>query len=289
MKYMKKEVIQKFIKTTLFVLLGNLIYAISVVYFVLPNNLITGGVACIGMIFNKLCGFNLETVITISSYSLFIIGCIFLGKNFAIQTVISSITYPLFISILNSLPIEVNVSPIVAVIIGGVIAGFGLGIVIKQGATTGGTDIPPMIIHKYTKIKISLLMFLTDGIIAFIGLIAYSLESVLLGIIYIYLYSETMNRILVGNTNSAVQCIIIASKVDEISKYIHVDLDRGSTQIKAIGGYTKRDVTLILTVISKSQYDLLEKKVAEVDEKAFIIATSAKDVKGEGFSTYLPS
>lgn len=286
---MNADIIKTFIKRTIIVLLGNFIYAVSVSYFVLPNNMITGGVAGIGLVVNKLFDVNLEYAITVASYGLFIIGCIFLGKQFAIQTVLCSITYPLFITLLGKFPLLVEFSPLIDVFVGGAIAGVGLGIVIKQGATTGGTDIPPLIINKYTGISVSLLMFITDGIIAAGALIAFSIENILYGIMYIYIYSTTMNKILVGDTSAAVQCIIITTKIDDICQYIHVDLDRGSTLLKATGGYSKKDINCILTVVSRKQYDLLNKKVQEVDEKAFIIATNAKDVKGEGFSYYLPS
>ena len=279
---MKKRVID-----ILVILAGNFLLAVSVNYFVLPFNILSGGVAGIAVITKSLFSWDPTIVIDVLVIGMFFIGWLFLGREFAVKTALSSIVYPVFLELLKFFPCELKIDMIMACLYGGVLAGIGIGLVFRHNGSTGGTDIPPLIIHKYTGMEVGKLILILDAICALAGMVAYGIEDLLFGLLYIYISSNTINRTMVPKTDEAVALYIISNEVEKICNYIHIDLYRGTTLLDAKGGYTGEDKSVILTVVSKDQYLKLSKFVDETDPYAFIIVSDAKDIKGEGF-TYEP-
>ncbi len=279
---MKKRILD-----ILVILAGNFLLAISVNYFVLPFDILSGGVAGIAVITKSLFNWNPNVVIDVLVIVMFFIGWLFLGKEFAIKTALSSIVYPLFLELLKHYPCQLNIDLIMACLYGGVTAGIGIGLVFRHNGSTGGTDIPPLVIHKYTGWDVGTLVMILDAILAVAGLVAYGIEDVLFGLLYIYISSTAINRTMVPKTDEAVALYIISNEVEKICQFIHTDLYRGTTLLDAVGGYTGEKKSVILTVVSKDQYLKLSKFVDETDPYAFIIVSDAKDIKGEGF-TYEP-
>lgn len=262
--------------------------ALSVEFFVLPYDILSGGVAGIAVIVTKFINVDGQVVIDILVIALFIIGALVLGREFALKTFLCSLTYPIFLRLLASIHYNLEVSKLLACIYGGAIAGAGIGIVLRFDASTGGTDIPPLIVHKYTGWSIAVLMWVMDAAICVAGLVAYGVEDVLLGIIYIYLSSYAINKVVVPKTDEAVALQIISDKKPEICDFIHDKLKRGTTIMPARGGYTNVEKEVILTIVYKNQYRQLLDFIEEKDPSAFVVVSSAKEVKGEGFSYYAP-
>ncbi len=277
--YMKKKVID-----ILAVLFGNFLLAVSVAYFVLPNEILSGGVAGISIITKALFNLSPTLVIDILVIGLFIIGALVLGRDFAIKTALSSISYPVFLEILVRHPIEMEVDPLLSCIFGGVIAGIGMGIAFRHNASTGGTDIICLLMDKYLHIPVSTSVMITDGIITALGLITYGLQDVFLGIVYIYASSAAINKMMVPKTGEAIALYIITDKFDEIKEFIHVKLSRGTTILDGRGGYTDKPKQIILTVLSRGQYVTLSDFIEKTDPYAFVIVSDAKEIKGEGFT-----
>ena len=276
---MKKRVID-----ILAVLFGNFLLAVSVAYFVLPFSILSGGVAGISVIVKALLSYNPTLVIDVLVIGLFIIGALVLGKDFAIKTALSSISYPIFLEILTRHPIEMDVDPLLSCIFGGVIAGVGIGIAFRHNASTGGTDIICLLMEKYLHIPVSTSVMITDGIITLLGLVTYGLQDVFLGIIYIYSSTFAINKVMIPKTGEAVALYVITDKFDEIKEFIHVKLSRGTTILEGRGGYTDKEKEIILTVVSKNQYVTLSDYIEKVDPYAFVIVSDAKEIKGEGFT-----
>jgi len=266
------------------VLFGNFLLAVSVIYFVLPYSILSGGCAGIAVIFEVLFHWNPTTVIDVLVILFFISGAILLGKEFAAKTLLSSISYPIFIELLNRFPIEINVEPLMACIFGGIIAGAGIGITFRHNASTGGTDVIPLAVAKFTKLPVDKLVFLTDFLVAAAGLLAYGVADILYGTVYIYLSSYAIGYVMVPKNDNAVAIYIITSKLEEVKQYIIKDLDRGITLLDGKGGFTNEEKEIILTVVSKSQYAQLSKYLEHTDPHAFIIVSDAKEIKGEGFT-----
>lgn len=272
------------IKDIIAVFIGNFLLAASVAFFVLPHDILSGGVAGIAVICKALFGTPETIVIDVCVVATFILGALVLGKEFTIKTALSTVIYPLFLELLIRVPCEMELDMMMSCIFGGALAGIGIGLVFRHNASTGGTDVPCLIIAKYTGINVSTVVMAADALVCLAGLVAYGLEDVLFGIVYIYVSSYAINQVMVPKTDEAVALYIISSAADQIREFIHIDLYRGTTILNATGGYTNEPRQVILTVVSKSQYGQLTGFVEKVDPYAFVIVSDAKEIKGEGFT-----
>lgn len=280
----KGFMIRKQIDSILGVLFGNFLLAVSVVYFVLPYNILSGGCAGLAVIFQVLFDWNPTTVIDILVIVFFISGAIILGKEFAAKTLLSSISYPIFIELLERLHFKLEIEPLMACIFGGLIAGIGIGIAFRHNASTGGTDVIPLSINKFTGWPVDKLVFLTDAFCAGAGILTYGVADLLYGIVYIYLSSYAIGYVMVPKGDNAVAIYIITDKIAEVKNFIMTDINRGVTVLNGKGGYTSADKEILLTVVSKSEYVTLSRFMDKCDPRAFIIVSDAKEIKGEGFT-----
>ena len=279
---MRKEQ-KKQIVNSITVVVGTFILAIAVETFIIPYRILSGGVAGIAVALQPLLHVSATLIANSVLIILLIIGSFILGKEFLKNTVLSCIAYPIFTSILNG-RVNVVVDPILASFYGGLIAGAGVGIVLKTGASTGGMDIPPLIINKLTGIKLSTLVLITDFLTVLLGLFVYDLSAVLLGLVSVFMTSVAISKVLTinGTVSKAVQ--IISVKYEDILKEIDVQLERGATLLQGYGSYTGEEKRIILCVVSERQYGTLIEIVKEIDPSAFIITTDATDMHGEGFT-----
>ena len=279
---MRKEQ-KKQIVNSITVVVGTFILAIAVETFIIPYRILSGGVAGIAVALQPLLHVSATLIANSVLIILLIIGSFILGKEFLKNTVLSCIAYPIFTSILNG-RVNVVVDPILASFYGGLVAGAGIGIVLKTGASTGGMDIPPLIINKLTGIKLSTLVLITDFLTVLLGLFVYDLSAVLLGLVSVFMSSVAISKVLTinGTVSKAVQ--IISVKYEDILKEIDVQLERGATLLQGYGSYTGEEKRIILCVVSERQYGTLIEIVKEIDPSAFIITTDATDMHGEGFT-----
>jgi uncharacterized membrane-anchored protein YitT (DUF2179 family) len=265
--------------------IGNFILALGVNFFFIPNDILAGGVAGIAIALEPIFHIPVQSMITIIIAIAFIIGLVFLGKEFALKTMASSILYPVFIYLLQGIPL-VKVDPILASIYGGLVSGIGIGIVFRVGSSTGGMDIPPLVLAKYTKIKVHTWMIIVDAITILLGISTFGLNAALIGLISAFTLSKTVSVVQTFGGDKALQVFIITDAVDEIMQHILVGLDRGATIIHGKGGYTKEPREIIMTVLMTEQYARLEKMVKEIDKGAFLIVSDVTEVHGDGFFEY---
>ena len=277
-KEQKKQIIN-----SITVVVGTFILAIAVETFIIPYRILSGGVAGIAVALHPILHISATLIANSVLIILLIIGSFILGKEFLKNTVLSCIAYPVFTSILSG-RVNVVVDPILASLYGGLIAGAGVGIVLKTGASTGGMDIPPLIINKLTGIKLSTLVLITDFLTVLLGLFVYDLSAVLLGLVSVFASSAAISKVLTinGTVSKAVQ--IISVKYEDILKEIDAQLERGATLLQGYGSYTGEEKRIILCVVSDRQYGTLIEIVKEIDPSAFIITTDATDMHGEGFT-----
>lgn len=274
---------KKHIKNTILIVLGNYLLALAVGTFILPYNILSGGVAGIAVALEPLFGIDPNLMINGLVLGMFILGALVLGRNFAISTAFSSILYPFFLT-LTITDGSIAIDPILASLYGGLLAGIGVGMVLRTGSSTGGMDVPPLVLNKYTHIEISTWVLIVDGITVGIGLWTYGLEAVLIGFISVWSAAFAINKVLIFGGQNAKTVYIISEKYDEVLDYIHEHLDRGTTLIDARGGFTGDNRPVILTVIMKNQYPELSQSVKEIDKNAFLIVSDATEVSGFGFS-----
>ena len=276
-------------KNLLFTLIGSFILALGVGLFILPNNILTGGIAGVTILLKPFFpNFNQSLCITIMSISLFIIGYIILGKEFAMMTFISSFAYPLFLLLINKFIQPFEVEPIVATIYGGLLCGLGVGLVARQGGSTGGMDIPPLIISKITGIDPHKSITFFDAITVLLGIWIYGIPAVLIGLFSIFFEGFGIEKALtINNGIIAKEIRIISNEYQQISKDIHEILERGTTIINAKGGYSNEVRPILLVVCTNKEYDQIIEIIHKYDKEAFVIVTETKDVHGEGF-TFTP-
>lgn len=280
---------RNFVKEFVLVILGNFIVAVGVGIFIIPNNILSGGLAGVAIALYPIFHIEPETMITILTAGFFIFGAIVLGKNFAVKTLLSAITYPIFLNLMSTWMVGVVITEnlILASIYGGVIVGLGIGLVFRTGASTGGMDIPPLVIHKYTNIPVATLVMITDALTVLLGVATHSIEAALIGILSVWASGYVINKTLSFGGESSKSIMIISDYHEILLEKIHTELDRGATLINAVGGFSRDEKMILLVVIMNTQYPLLNKIVMNTDPNAFIIATDAMEVKGNGFTVNL--
>ena len=299
---MKKiiEFIKKYYKDFFTIFIGNFFLSfVSLVCFMYYRNesfegILSGGLSGFSLIMNSLFSFNNpELIATIITWILFIIGWIFLGKKFALQTLLGSFLYPGFLFIFKIPAFEFlntnfnTLEPILVSMIGGILVGTGCGIIYRIGGSTGGLDIPPLVINKFFKrIKLSKLFFIQDGILVILALIAnYNLNQVVIGLISVFMCSLFVEITQVSGYKSYI-AEIISDKYMEINQEIFNKLDRGTTVFDCEGGFTGTSRKMIKVMIAKKQYHELLEIVKKHDPNAFMSIQSTSDVFGNGFRDY---
>ena len=206
-----------------------------------------------------------------------------LGRKFALKTVGSSILYPIFLNILGSYEYSLGIDPILASLYGGLISGVGVGIVFRAGSSTGGMDIPPLILGKYTKIKTHSWMIILDGLTVILGITTFGISAALVGMISVWSMAKMVDSIQTFGGVSTKQVFIITDQIDAVLEMILISIDRGATLLNGEGGYTKKERKIIMTVLHTDQYARLEKEVKLIDPDAFLIVSDATEVHGHGF------
>lgn len=281
---MSKKIISN-LKNIMFILLGNTIYAMAVVMFILPNNLITGGTTGLALLFFNQFGLPINMFVSIFNIAMFGLGGLVLGRKFILTTLISTFYYPLILTVLQQIPQLQNITSdyMLSAIYAGIMIGFGIGIVIKAGASTGGMDIPPLVLNKKFGLPVSLSMYVFDFTILMSQMLFANKEQVLYGILLVFIYTTVLDKVLMFG-ESKTQVKIISEKYDEINKLILEELDRGSTLIHGETGYYHNEQMVILSVISNRELSKLNQLVLSTDPDAFMIVNRISEVSGRGFS-----
>lgn len=268
---------------SLAIIVGNFLLAVGVSFFIIPNDILTGGVAGIAIALSPLINLEVETIISGLVIVCFVLGLVFLGRKFALKTVGSSILYPIFLNILGSYEYSLGIDPILASLYGGLISGVGIGIVFRAGSSTGGMDIPPLILGKYTKIKTHSWMIILDGMTVILGITTFGISAAFVGMISVWSMAKMVDSIQTFGGVSTKQVFIITDQIDAVLEMILISIDRGATLLNGEGGYTKKERKIIMTVLHTDQYAKLEKEVKSIDPDAFLIVSDATEVHGHGF------
>jgi len=288
--YNSNRMIRKKAIHILQVLVGTFILAVSVEFFVLPYNILSGGVAGIAVALEPFFHMDETLAANIMMLCLLGLGWVMLGREFGLSTMVSSLAYPVFTTFLSKYPADLTIEPILASFYAGALGGIGIGIVMRAGASTGGMDIPPLILNKLTGIKIATLVMITDALTVALGIAAYDISAALVGLISVFSSGYAINRVLeLGQGTNAKSVQIISDDWMKIKQRIYDELERGVTLLEAQGGYSNTPRKVILCVVSQRQYAKLLEIVKETDPTAFVITTDATDMHGEGFTYSSPN
>ncbi|MCR4951415.1 MAG: YitT family protein [Solobacterium sp.] len=281
---------RKKLRDLLLITAGTFILAVSVEYFIIPFNILSGGVAGIAVALEPIFHIDETLFANVTMLILLIVGRFFLGREFMKNTIISSLLYPVFTTLLSKYPVEIAIDPVLAAFYSGLLGGAGISLVIRTGSSTGGMDIPPLILHKLTGVKISTLVMITDALTVLLGIIAYDVAAALIGLISVFSSGYAIDKVLSFGTGVDSKSVQIVSKEWETIKCrINKELDRGVTILEGKGGYTGEHRPVVLCVVSAKQYNHLLDIINEVDSRAFVITTDASDMHGEGFTYSSPN
>lgn len=274
------------IRAFVYVLLGNFIIAAGVALFIFPLNILSGGVAGISVALQPVFHLDKTLVVNVLTIGLYIVGALVLGKKFALKTLLSAIVYPVFITMLSYLLADVTITanPLLASLYGGICIGVGIGLVYRVGGSTGGMDIPPLVINKFTGIPLPTLVMCIDGLTVILGASVFGIEAAMIGLISVWTCGKMIDKIITLGGHEAKQVMIITEKREEMMDAIFKEIDRGATILHAHGAYTNQNKPVIMIVVYKKQYIQLNHIISVIDPEAFVIVSDVNEVQGEGFT-----
>ena len=269
----------------LMVILGNFLQALSVKLFVLPANLMSCGTTGIGLVVNELTGIPLTVFIFLFNVIMLAIGWIVLGKRFAMTTILSSILFPSILECLNQVMGEVHITDnmILNVLFSGIGLAISLGLVMRAGASTGGMDIPPLMLKKFFRIPVSTSLAAFDFCILLLQMLFHTMEDLLYGVSLILVISMVLKKVMLFGT-SRTEVKIVSEKSQEIRDAILSQVDRGVTMLHGQGGYMRQETDVILSVVSNHELPKIEKLARSIDPSCFMIVSQVSEVWGRGFS-----
>ncbi len=271
--------------TILMVVFGNILYALTVRLFLLPAGLVTGGTTGIALAVNHYIGIPVSGFVLVFNVIMLLVGLAVLGKAFAVTTVISTFVYPAALEVLNQMLGNVVLTEDIwlCTLFSGLGIGVSLGIVIRAGASTGGMDIPPLVLNHCFRIPVSVSLYLFDLVILLMQALYNPAEKLLYGIVLVLVYTVVLDKLmLMGTTKTEVK--IVSSRYEEIRKAILKDMDRGVTMLSAKSGYLGEKTEMIFSVISNRELPKLEEIVRETDPDSFMTVCRVSEVRGRGFS-----
>ncbi len=278
----------KQVRTELFdwgrILAGLVLSALAYKVFLIPNEIAPGGFTGVGQILNGLFGWNVGLIALILNIPLFALSMRSMGWRFGVRSLLASFAFSMLI---DYMPFDALTNDrLLASVFGGAVGGAGFGLIMLGEATTGGSDMLGMLIHKRLKVvKVSAAVFLVDALVITAAGVVFDVQSALLALISTYVMARVLDRVLEG-PNMAKAYFIISRKAEEISSAILSSMDRGVTSLNGRGMYTGEDRSVLLCVINRRETLKLRTLVSGIDPCAFMIATDVREALGEGFQAH---
>lgn len=267
----------------LYIVCGSFILSFAFQAFILPNEIISGGVSSLSIILHDITGW--EPAITLYAFNipLLLMSYFLLGKEVLLKSILGSLLFPFFTSLLQGVVHPWTNNPLLGALYGGVLTGVAVGLVYKGKGSTGGTSIVAQIIEKFTSLTMGGANLLADGIVIGLGFFVFPIESMLYGLISLVAISYFIDVVLVGNKNQKT-VLIISDQMDRIQAEVFEHLDRGVTQIDVRGGYQNDEKSMLMVVIDGREITVLQEIILQADEDAFVVVMAASEVMGRGFS-----
>ena len=307
---MDKPKFKQEVLSYLLLVLGSALFAIGDVMFVNPYHLAPGGVYGLANVFNALWGWKISLAGVCMDIPLLIIGTIILGPKFGVKTVISVVLIPVFTFIMETtwgyaplihdgafLDAETQTAlsfmdgdvqrwflpdMFLNTVVAGLIYGIAIGVIFRAGATSGGSDIISMIIHKYTKISLGTLVLIVDSLISLTTLIIGDIRLPIYSIILIYIESKIIDLVVDG-MKSYKTMFIVTDELEAVRDYILNDLERGGTLLMGTGLYQGNERKMIYVTLDRADMVKLKSNLHRLDPKAFVNIMESSEILGYGF------
>jgi len=266
-------------------IIGGIIYAASYAVFLIPHQIVPGGVSGIAMILHFIYNTPVGIVALILNIPLFIFAMRILGVSFGFKSFITVIFTSLLIDFLvYSVKVQTPTdNEILAALYGGLLLGLGLGLIFRGGASTGGTDIVGQVLNRFTNMSVGMSIMIVDVVvITLAGITTNSIELALLGYLALFLSSKVIDVILEG-MDYARAAFVVSQKNEKIVEDIYEKMKRGVTILDGYSPYTKEKKPVIMCVITKRETQIFKSLVKDIDAEAFVILTDVFEVLGRGF------
>lgn len=267
------------------VLLGNVIYAFAIKLFLLSMNMISSGTTGMALVVNHMVGIPVSVFIFCFNAAMLLLGWWVLGRKFAMTTVFSSLFYPVALEVLNRVLGDVRLTDnmMLSVLFAGMGLGLGIGLVMRGGASTGGIDIPALILKKKMRIPVSASLWVFDFFIIMLQMTYHTPEDLLYGLLLIFAVSMTLNKVLLMGT-SRTEVKIVSAQAEEIREAILSKVDRGVTILYGEGGYLRARTEIIMSVVSNHELPKIEILARSIDPECFMVVSQVTEVWGRGFT-----
>ena len=267
------------------IIFGNALYSLAVALFLEPAGLITGGATGIALAIGRLTGLPVSGLLFFINLAMLVWGWVVLGRAFALNTLASSVLSPAFLALFEGMANGrvLTEDIFLCTVFAGLGIGVSLGIVIRSGASTGGLDIPPLVLNKRFKLPVSATMQAFDIMVLLMQAVFSPMPQVLYGIVMVLIHTVVMDKMLMMGA-SRTEVKIISSQSAAICAAILEQLDRGVTILHGEGGYTHESSAVLLSIVSNRELPRLEKLAHSIDPTCFLIVSHVTEVSGRGFS-----
>lgn len=268
-----------------YIFLGNICIAFALSTLILENNIIAGGVSGIGIVMNYYFGISISMSVALINIVLFLLGLIFLGKAFAMSTLISTFLFPMILDVFEKTTFIHHYlnDPLLACVIAGFLMGIGIGLILKTNASTGGIDILAILMNKKLNIPVHIVLNVIDLIVLILQFSFNDTTHVIYGIITVMITSLMLKRTLMAGT-SLTQLLVMSDSYESIREMILHEHDAGVTLLAGEKGYTQESSQLILSILPYRKLPIIKEKILKIDDHAFIIVSHVDEVGGQGFT-----
>ena len=276
---------KQILKSLPMVALGNTVMAAAIVLFILPAGLITGGTAGLGIIMQHLTGMSLPVFSAIFNVTMFLLGLVCLGKTFAATTLVSTVLSPVMLAVMQYIVGDYVICEdvLLCVLFGGILVGVAIAMVVRAGSSTGGMDIPPLLLQKFAGIPVSRSLYAFDLVIIAGQTVLVAPDMLLYGVLMVLVYTVVIDK-LMAQGDAQIQLQIVSEESDAIRRAILQDVDRGVTLLHGQTGYFQQETDVLFTIISPRERHRTEQLIRRIDPHAFIIISHVTRVSGGGFS-----
>ena len=280
-----KSSLKKHMNTVFGVLVGNAILAFTVAAFIIPHGVIMGGATGIGLTIAHYVPVDLSIIIFIVNSILFVLGAAVLGKKFAVATIASTFIYPTFLSIVQKIPGIDGLTDnlMLATLYAGALLGVGIGLIVRVGSSTGGTDIVALVLNKWFHIPVAGLLYVIDFLVLGVQVFFSDTEQIMYGVLMLVLETAILNKVMLLG-QSQIQLFIISEEYEHIREKMLKELDAGVTMVYVETGYGQENQKGVLCIIPNRKLYSVKELVQSIDPKAFITITQINEVRGRGFS-----
>lgn len=267
------------------ILLGNVFVAFAVSTLILENKLISGGVTGLGIVANHFAGINISLVVGVINVVLFLLGLFFMGKKFALSTLVSTFAFPFLLEFFNTNAIFHHYCQdiLLAVVLAGCLIGIGVGLMIRFDASSGGMDIIAIILNKQFGIPVFIMVNLFDFLILCMQATFSDSTKILYSIVLVFITSFMLNKTLTKGSKM-VQLVIISDYHDAIKKMIIEDADAGVTSLYSQKGFNETDTKTLLTIIPPVKLAKIKERIKMIDPVAFMVVATVDEVSGRGYT-----